>query len=79
MFLLETGVHLNLLYLIFWQSQRSAVLDMFFTNLIYPSCGSVLVCTDAVSRELDIPSVDIPSVDIVVNYDIPSNSQVRFA
>ncbi|KAK9924803.1 hypothetical protein M0R45_033154 [Rubus argutus] len=57
------------------KSQRSGVLDMFFTNLIYPSCGSVLVCTDVVSRELEIPSVDIPSVDIIVNYDIPSNSQ----
>lgn len=77
---MEAGVHLNsyCTYLIFWQSQRSGLLDMFITNLIsdliYPSCGSVLVCTDVVSRELDIPSVDI-----VVNYDIPSNSQVRFA
>lgn len=53
----------------FWQAKRLGALNKFKAG----ECN-ILICTDVASRGLDIPSVDM-----VINYDIPSNSKVRFA
>lgn len=51
-----------------WQSKRLGALNKFKAG----ECN-ILICTDVASRGLDIPSVDM-----VINYDIPTNSKVRF-
>ena len=51
------------------QAKRLGALNKFKAG----ECN-ILICTDVASRGLDIPSVDM-----VINYDIPSNSKVRFS
>lgn len=52
-----------------WQAKWLGALNKFKAG----ECN-ILICTDVASRGLDIPSVDM-----VINYDIPSNSKVRFS
>lgn len=52
-----------------WQPKRLGALNKFEAGEY-----GILICTDVASRGLDIPPVEM-----VINYDIPSNSMVRFA
>ncbi|KAK9924804.1 hypothetical protein M0R45_033155 [Rubus argutus] len=52
------------------ERRRLAYLRLFKTLIKYGS-GAVLICTD----DVESGELDFPSVDMVVNYDIPSNSQ----
>jgi ATP-dependent RNA helicase DDX47/RRP3 len=59
----------NFYYNIFLQSKRLEALEQFKSG----DC-KILLCTDVLSRGLDIPEVDV-----VINYDIPTDPKVRCA